>query len=159
MAVNMAVGGAAALAALAVDAPGLRLVLWLVAAVNYLAVATNLNPLLELDGYYMLSDALERPNLRQESLAWLGQRAWTDLRSGRALRERRVELLYGLAAVGYATVLTVTTVMMYRGWVLEPLARVVPAWTAELVGVVVAAGVVAVLVAGVYQDLRGPVRS
>jgi putative peptide zinc metalloprotease protein len=142
-----------------VDAPGLRLVLWLLAAVNYLAVATNLNPLLELDGYYMLSDALDRPNLRQESLAWLGQRAWTDLRSGRALRAHRVELLYGLAAVGYATVLTVTTVMMYRGWVLEPLAKVVPGWTAELVGVVVAAAVVMVLVAGVYRDLRGPLRT
>ena len=31
----------------------------------------NLNPLIKLDGYYLLSDALEIPNLRQKSFAYL----------------------------------------------------------------------------------------
>ncbi len=34
----------------------------------------NLNPLIKLDGYYLLSDALSVPNLRQRSLGYLGMR-------------------------------------------------------------------------------------
>ena len=33
----------------------------------------NFNPLLEYDGYYILSDLMGRPNLRRHSLAWLGE--------------------------------------------------------------------------------------
>ena len=32
----------------------------------------NLNPLIRLDGYYMLSDYLEIPNLRTKALSYLG---------------------------------------------------------------------------------------
>src|SRR5258707_5244839 len=57
--------------------------------INYLAlvvVATsavktffNLNPLIKLDGYYLLSDFLEIPNLRQRAFGFLGglfRRIW-----------------------------------------------------------------------------------
>ena len=63
----------------------------------------NLNPLLKLDGYYLLSDFLDLPNLRKKSFAYLS--GW--LKSGAGLfgpgpaaspRERRILLAYGLTA-------------------------------------------------------------
>ncbi len=62
----------------------------------------NLNPFIKLDGYYLLSDYLELPNLRKRSfryvgglvkrLVGVGQRIVTDP----SPRERRVYLAYGL---------------------------------------------------------------
>jgi putative peptide zinc metalloprotease protein len=46
-------------------------VLWQLAAINLAIAAVNLTPLLELDGYYILMDLLERPRLRAQSGAWL----------------------------------------------------------------------------------------
>ncbi len=53
--------------------PGLGLapLLFQVAAVGMLTTVMNLNPLLKLDGYYLLSDALEIAQLRERSLAFL----------------------------------------------------------------------------------------
>src|SRR6058998_1487613 len=52
--------------------------------INYLALVVmvtsgiktlfNLNPLIKLDGYYLLSDLVEVPNLRQRSFSYLGAR-------------------------------------------------------------------------------------
>ena len=46
--------------------------LWQFAFSSYWMVAANLNPLLEFDGYYVVSDWLDRPNLRPRAMAWLG---------------------------------------------------------------------------------------
>ncbi|MBI5290614.1 MAG: cyclic nucleotide-binding domain-containing protein [Chloroflexi bacterium] len=53
--------------------PGLGLapLLFQVAAVGMITTVMNLNPLLKLDGYYLLSDALEIAQLRERSLAFL----------------------------------------------------------------------------------------
>lgn len=37
----------------------------------YINILINLNPLLKLDGYYLLMDTLDEPNLRSKSAAWL----------------------------------------------------------------------------------------
>lgn len=39
------------------------------AAVNFMALLFNLIPFLKLDGYYILSDYLDRPNLREETIS------------------------------------------------------------------------------------------
>jgi putative peptide zinc metalloprotease protein len=68
----------------------------------------NLNPLIKLDGYYLLSDYLEIPNLRRKSIAALKSRvrALSNL-SADALRirsrEDRIYLAYGALAVVYST--------------------------------------------------------
>ena len=46
-------------------------VLFQAAFVAYLGALLNLNPLLELDGYYVLMDWLEMPKLRQKSFAFV----------------------------------------------------------------------------------------
>ncbi len=87
---------------------GIVLTLWPGLAVNgllyqfaFLALLTvfiNLNPLLELDGYYLLMDWLEIPMLRRKSLAFLRSGLWTRLRSGlRSFsREEGIYSVFGL---------------------------------------------------------------
>lgn len=73
----------------------------------------NFNPFIKYDGYYLLSDALEIPNLRRKAYRYIGallQRAF----GGRAAvleaasrRERRIYLAYGLVAIaGSLSILT-----------------------------------------------------
>src|SRR5438552_18030785 len=67
----------------------------------------NLNPLIKLDGYYLLSDYLEIPNLRARSFRYVGTLITRLLGSARrteeedvSLRERRIYLVYGVAGAG-----------------------------------------------------------
>jgi putative peptide zinc metalloprotease protein len=64
----------------------------------------NFNPLIKLDGYYLLSDYLDIPNLRRRSFRYVGrltQRVFgtrSDVPTGVSRREKRIYLTYGLAA-------------------------------------------------------------
>lgn len=62
----------------------------------------NFNPLLRFDGYYMLSDGLEIPNLRQRAFADLTARLLGRPRPAATPRERRVFLWYGVLALVYS---------------------------------------------------------
>ena len=65
----------------------------------------NFNPLIKLDGYYMLSDYLEIPNLRAKAMkalhAWLGARNEPLLASD----QRRSLLVYGGLPLTFSTLL------------------------------------------------------
>ena len=81
----------------------------------------NLNPLIKLDGYYLLSDYLEIPNLRQKSVAALKTRArkvW-DL-SADAFRvrgrEQWIYLGYGALATSYSTTLIALIAWRFGGF-------------------------------------------
>jgi putative peptide zinc metalloprotease protein len=85
---------------------------------NYLALVVmttsgvktlfNLNPLIKLDGYYLLSDVLDIPNLRANALAYVGsipRRVWGAEATGPkrvTSRERRIYLGYGVLAWTYS---------------------------------------------------------
>ncbi|MDQ3810003.1 MAG: M50 family metallopeptidase [Chloroflexota bacterium] len=74
----------------------------------------NFNPLLELDGYYMLVDLLDKPLLRPRALAFVRGPLWRKLARGAALTsEERLFGLFGLAAVAYGLV---TVVLAVRAW-------------------------------------------
>src|SRR4030095_7364154 len=68
----------------------------------------NLTPLLKLDGYYLLSDYLEVPNLRQKSFSYISaeiKRLFGSAIQGRkeaSRRERRIYLTYGLLAGAFS---------------------------------------------------------
>ena len=68
----------------------------------------NFNPLLKFDGYYLLSDALDVPNLRTKSFAYIGDALHHFFGRARdgvhqvAPRLRRIYLTYGLAAVAFS---------------------------------------------------------
>jgi putative peptide zinc metalloprotease protein len=85
----------------------------------------NLNPLIKLDGYYLLSDALEIPNLRARATRYLrgSLRRWLGAGpeaadSGRqpTRRERRIFLIYGLLAGSYSIFLLTMLGMRFGGY-------------------------------------------
>ena len=67
----------------------------------------NFNPLIKLDGYYLLSDYLELPNLRSKSFRYVGDLlkaavGWSDPPAPKPPREQHVYLTYGLLATFYS---------------------------------------------------------
>ena len=85
----------------------------------------NFNPLLKFDGYYLVSDLLEVPNLRSKSFAYIGAR----LRKlfGRPAerildvtqREKRIFLSYGLAAVLFSYSTLVFAILIVGDYFIE----------------------------------------
>ena len=67
------------------------------ALINYFVIFLNLIPLLELDGYWILSDLIQVPDLRPRSLEFLQHDLWHKLRTRERLSRQEVGL--GLYAV------------------------------------------------------------
>jgi putative peptide zinc metalloprotease protein len=79
----------------------------------------NLNPLLRFDGYHMLVDLIDVPNLFQRSrdqLRYLGERIFFRLHQARPAARTRTEAwllpLYGVASLAYWLVLMATIVFL-----------------------------------------------
>jgi multidrug resistance efflux pump len=98
---------------------------------NYLAmvVATtlgikslfNLNPLIKLDGYYLLSDYLEMPNLRRNAFAYIRARVarrWAEIGETPA-RDRWIYWLYGVLAALYSTLLLSVLIFALGGFLMR----------------------------------------
>jgi putative peptide zinc metalloprotease protein len=67
-----------------------------VAFVGYLSAFLNLNPLLELDGYFMLMDLLEIPQLRKLSMGFISEKLFGKLARREALCGReKIFALFG----------------------------------------------------------------
>ena len=85
----------------------------------------NLNPLIKLDGYYLLSDALGIPNLRGRAFSYLGalvRRCWSvggARDPDTTPRERRIYLAYGLLAWIYSFWLLGYVALMFGGFLVE----------------------------------------
>ena len=109
---GLVLAGSMQLVGLAV--PALGPLVFKLAFAWYLNVLFNLNPFLALDGYYLLMDWLEIPNLRDRGLAWVSGRLrgrpprWSGLD-----REGRIIALYGMLAVLW---LAVAANLVYRIW-------------------------------------------
>jgi CRP-like cAMP-binding protein/Zn-dependent protease len=73
------------------------------AVLNYFIIFMNLVPLLELDGYYILSDAIHVPDLRPRSLSFIRFDLWHKLRVRERFSKQEVGLaLYGILGVAFA---------------------------------------------------------
>ncbi|GGL01331.1 cyclic nucleotide-binding protein [Mangrovihabitans endophyticus] len=84
------------------------------AFVWYLNVLFNLNPFLALDGYYLLMDWLEIPNLRARGVAWVtGRLRGRPPRWGVLDTEGKVVALYGVLAVLW---MVIALNLAYRIW-------------------------------------------
>jgi Zn-dependent protease len=101
---SLIVAGCAGLFAAFVHVRSAESIAWSLAAFTYIATLWNFNPLLELDGYYVLTDLLQRPNLRRDGFMAL---------SGR--RRDSVAFAYALGALAYgATVVFVAIPSLAR---------------------------------------------
>ncbi len=92
-------GGLASLLLLVAPSAFARGVLYQFAFLTYLTSIMNLNPLLKLDGYYILMDWLEIPRLREKSLAFLAGPLRQKLRKReRFTREELIFTVFGALA-------------------------------------------------------------
>lgn len=108
-------------------------VLFVIIGVSGVKALFNFNPLIKLDGYYLLADALGIANLRKEALAGLGRlvrrrllgleveppRADLSARQILALRGDRFLTVFGAASVLYTVALVGVLVAWGGGWVFE----------------------------------------
>lgn len=88
---------------------------------GYRSVALNLNPLIKLDGYYVLLDLLELPNLRQRSKSVVRWRLKRWFRRDAAVpdetpRDRRVLEVYGWLSAAYVAGLLFLSALWLDKW-------------------------------------------
>ena len=83
------------------------------AVLNYLVVIMNLIPLLELDGYYILADLIEIPDLRERSLVFMRRDLFHKLRTRERFSKRDAGLaLYGVLGIAF-TIFSLYTAYFY----------------------------------------------
>jgi putative peptide zinc metalloprotease protein len=93
----------------------------IIVIISWVTLLVNLNPLIKLDGYYLLSDWVDIPNLRRKSFGYLGNvlkhrlLGWPVDAIEVSVRQRRIFLVYSVCAVLYTGVLLV--------WVLSVVAE------------------------------------
>ncbi|MEV0178839.1 FHA domain-containing protein [Streptomyces sp. NPDC050625] len=108
----------------------------------YLNTLYNFNPLMPLDGYQALTDALRVPRLREEASAYFRKGLWQDLRAGSRPGPRQAGMAaYGLAVVVGTYGFLVLALLAWRsrigdlldGWLSQPWTTVVEAVVVALV--------------------------
>jgi CRP-like cAMP-binding protein/Zn-dependent protease len=83
------------------------------AVINYFVIFMNLIPLLELDGYFILADVIQVPDLRPRSLRFIRYDLWRKLRRHERMTKQEVGLaLYGIVGVAF-TILSVFTAFFF----------------------------------------------
>jgi CRP-like cAMP-binding protein/Zn-dependent protease len=97
------VAAIASIAAWAFPDAAISATLYKFAVLNYFIIFMNLVPLLELDGYYVLSDLIQVPDLRPRSLAFIRHDMWHKLRVRERFSRQEAGLaLYGIVGVAFA---------------------------------------------------------
>lgn len=123
---GLVIGGLCAVAASLVATGPVGAFLFTAAFVFVVDNLFNFNPLLELDGYYMLIDFLDRPLLRARALAFVRGPLWLRLRRRQQLTAEE-RLLAGFG-VGAATYGVLTVLLAVRAWQALLLPLVVSSW-------------------------------
>ncbi len=95
---ELIIAGVASLVIFAFPDGPLGDLLYKFALLNYIVIFLNLVPLLELDGYWILSDLIQMPDLRPRSLQFIQHDLWHKIRA----RERLTPQEWGLGGYGVA---------------------------------------------------------
>jgi CRP-like cAMP-binding protein/Zn-dependent protease len=112
---ELLVAGIASITAWAFPDALLSVTLYKFAVLNYFVAFMNLVPLLELDGYYILADLIQVPDLRPRSLAFVRYDLWHKLRARERLSIQEVGLgLYGILGVLFAVFALYTSYFFWR---------------------------------------------
>jgi CRP-like cAMP-binding protein/Zn-dependent protease len=100
---ELMVAGVASMVALAFPEAAISGVLYKFAVLNYFVLSMNLVPLLELDGYFILSDLIQVPDLRPRSLSFLRFDMGPKILRGERWRPQEVGLaLYAILGIAFA---------------------------------------------------------
>mgnify|MGYP001822598586 CR=1 FL=1 len=151
---NLVLAGMAAIGAATVTSPLMSAILWQFVLASYYLALINLNPLLEFDGYYILSDFLDRPNLRDNSLRWIGSDLLGALRN-RKLKGHGVHLIYGAFALLYIALVAFFMLVIYRLVLQEIVAGWVPDAVASGLAWFFALGVASIAALGTWAQMKG----
>ncbi|HZD80858.1 MAG TPA: cyclic nucleotide-binding domain-containing protein [Actinomycetota bacterium] len=127
-------------------------ILYKFALLNYFVIFLNLVPLLELDGYWILSDLIQVPDLRPRSLRFMRYDLWRKLLARERFTRQEVGLtLYSLVGIAFTVFVVYLSVFFWievfgglvsRLWGGGPLTRVVLlALAVFLAGPVLRAGI------------------
>ncbi|HTY71064.1 MAG TPA: cyclic nucleotide-binding domain-containing protein [Actinomycetes bacterium] len=94
---------------------GAALTLYQFVLINYFVLFLNVIPLLELDGYWMLSDWLRMPDLRPDSLAFVRYDLWSKLRHRESFSRGELGLAaYGTLGVAFTIWALVSALYFWR---------------------------------------------
>ncbi len=157
---DLLVGGAAALYVTFLPTAPLSGAAYKLAVACYVATLFNLNPLLELDGYYLLVDALRQPNLRRRALDFVSGSFWEKLRTRAPFSpEERMLGFYGLLTLLYTICAIILAFLFWQ----RQLVHLIPqlwasGWGGQLMALLIMGGVVAPVVIGSGLALWGVLR-
>ena len=123
---GLVLGGVCALAAALADTGPVGAFLFTAAFVFMVDNLFNFNPLLELDGYYMLIDFLDVPLLRARALAFVRRPLWVRLWQRQPLNwEERFLAWFGLGSLAYGVI---AVGLAARAWQALLLPVVISTW-------------------------------
>ena len=103
----------------------------------YLISFTNLNPLLKLDGYYLLMDWLEMPMLRERSMVFVQGKLWAKLYTRQKFtHEERIIAVFGILAIIWTAIAIFSMVDLYGGAIFVFIAKIVGTLVAWIIIIV-----------------------
>ena len=152
---HVELAGFAAAVALIADSPLTVAIMWQFVIASYYLALINLNPLLEFDGYYILSDYLDRPNLREDALRWIWNELPAALRDRTKLRGHGVELVYGLLAVAYIFLIGYFMLVVYRLVLQGLVEQILPQGVASGLAWLFAVAVAGIAALGTWAQMKG----
>lgn len=97
----------------------------IIGVVAWITLLFNLNPLIKLDGYYLLSDWLDIPNLRKKSFTYFNNFLkrkildWPIEKIDITSREKKIYLSYAVLAIIYSTLLLIYLFSLFAGFLYE----------------------------------------
>jgi CRP-like cAMP-binding protein/Zn-dependent protease len=107
--------GVSSLVLFAFPDAGVANLLYKFAILNYYVIFLNLIPLLELDGYWMLADAIQVPDLRPRSIAFVRSEMWHKLRSHERFQRQEIFLgLYGVVGIAFTILTSVLGLLLWK---------------------------------------------
>lgn len=153
--VNLVLAGiAGCIAAFSRHQSSTMVLAWIFALWSYLAVLRNLNPLVEYDGYDLLVDWLDKPNLRQKCLAWFATEFDDAVHEPKKLAEHRLELWYGAGILAYIVALTVWLSYAYHNTLQGLVEKFAPPSSANRASQIVAITIASLAILQLLVDLR-----
>jgi putative peptide zinc metalloprotease protein len=113
--VNVILGGVLGITVALLPPSTVTQMLYQAAFVSYLGALLNLIPLLELDGYYVLVDWLEMPELRQKSFAFVKKDLLRKIRARAGFtREEIAYSIFGVAAIVFTALMVVVALYLWE---------------------------------------------
>ena len=126
--------------------------------ISYAIFLFNFNPLLEYDGYYILMDWLNYPNLRFHALCWLQQKWKSAFWKRETYQQNKAEALYSIGAIGYSIFMSIGIFHFYRNYFQQPVGKIIPLLYAQGIGWFIGGAILLVSFIGIITQGQGKIK-